>query len=76
MVQWQNSAGGWQNVTGWQGPVASHNQWWVHPKDFGSGPFRWIVSQGQNGVMLGASQSFDLPPLANQTFQVSVSLSP
>lgn len=71
VVQWQDSAGGWQDVTGWQGPVAS-SRWWVHPKDFGSGPFRWLVSQGQGGVELGASQPFELPALANQTIQISV----
>lgn len=74
VVQWQDSAGGWQNVEGWQGTIKDSSRWWVHPKDFGNGPFRWVITQGKGGAVLGSSQPFKLPIWANQTVQVSVSL--
>jgi hypothetical protein len=73
VVQWQDSAGGWQDVTGWQGPVASSRRWWVHPKDFGAGPFRWVVTKGPDGLLWAASASFNLPCQPNQTVQVVAS---
>lgn len=72
-VQWQDSTGGWQDVQGWQGVIATSNHWWVHPKDFGTGPFRWLVRQGPNGPVIGESEPFSLPGEANQTVQIQVS---
>lgn len=74
VVQWQNSAGGWENVEGWQGPLPQNTRWWVAEKDFGDGPFRWAVRQGKSGLVLGASQPFNLPDDANETVQVTVSV--
>jgi hypothetical protein len=74
VVQWQDSAGDWQDVAGWQGPLPQNARWWVHEKDFGRGPFRWAITQGQGGLVLGVSQAFNLPGGANQTVQVTVSL--
>jgi hypothetical protein len=78
VVQWQDSSGGWQDVEGWRGPLANNNnrRWWVAAKDFGKGPFRWAVTQGQGGSLLGVSTPFNLPSEANQTVQVVVSLKP
>jgi hypothetical protein len=78
IVQWQDSAGGWQDVGGWQSPlgVTGYQRWWVAAKDFGSGPFRWIVTQGQGGSILGESEAFTLPRGANETMRVVVSLGP
>jgi hypothetical protein len=74
VVQWQNSAGGWEDVAGWQGPLPQNTRWWVAEKDFGDGPFRWAVTQGQGGPVLGVSQAFNLPGGANETVQVTVSV--
>ena len=78
VVQWQDSAGGWHDVEGWRGPLADGNnrRWWVAAKDFGKGPFRWAVTQGQGGSLLGVSAPFKLPSGANETLQVAVSLKP
>jgi hypothetical protein len=72
VVQWQDAWGDWHTVEGWQGElddvvvnaagvVSGHKTWWVAQKDFGTGPFRWVVTQGKGGTPLAASKSFDLP---------------
>ncbi|MBN1218525.1 MAG: hypothetical protein JXM69_06345 [Anaerolineae bacterium] len=78
-VQWHSpsdgrSAGGWENVAGWQGPLPQNTRWWVAEKDFGDGPFRWVVTRGPGGAELGASQPFNLPGGANETVRVTVLL--
>jgi hypothetical protein len=74
VVQWQNSAGTWEDVAGWSGALdaGGSQRWWVAAKDFGTGPFRWVVTQGQDGPVVGSSESFDLPDEANETVQVSL----
>lgn len=75
VVQWQDSAGGWQKVDGWQGPPeSSGRQWWVAPKDFGKGPFRWVVTRGPGGPPAGVSAPFNLPVGAGQRVQVMLTL--
>ncbi len=73
-VQWQDSSGGWHNVEGWHGALNGQGLqiWWVATKDFGTGPFRWTVTQGQNGPVMGVSAPFNLPRVANETVQVLV----
>jgi hypothetical protein len=72
VVQWQDSSGGWHDVEGWQGALPASSRWWVHPKDFGSGPLRWVVLASQDGPVIGVSVPFSLPKAANQTIQVTV----
>lgn len=72
VVQWQDSSGGWQEVEGWRGPLSSHNLWWVAAKDFGSGPFRWVILNGPQGQVLAASSPFDLPRQPNDRLVVPV----
>jgi hypothetical protein len=74
VVQWQDSAGGWHAVEGWCGALSGSGRWWVHPKDFGAGPFRWIVTRGPGGAELGSSEPFNLPGQPNQTVQHTVFL--
>lgn len=71
MVQWQDSSGGWHDVEGWQGQASNSSRWWVHPKDFGSGPFRWLVTQGPGGPPVGTSAPFTLPGGAGQVVWVT-----
>ncbi len=72
-VQWLGDDGNWHVVEGWQGNLVSgQRQWWVHPKDFGTGPFRWIVQQGQNGEMVGTSEPFNLPGEINEMLSVTI----
>jgi hypothetical protein len=73
VVQWQDRAGNWHAVEGWQGALeGGARRWWVAAKDFGSGPFRWAVTQGPGGSVLGVSQPFALPGAANETLRVTV----
>lgn len=72
VVQWQDSAGGWHDVEGWRGSLANSHRWWVHPKDFGTGPFRWVVMVGPGGTVLKVSEPFHLPNGANETTLMTV----
>lgn len=76
VVQWQDYAGNWHNVEGWQGELGpdAFERWWVAAKDFNTGPFRWQVTQGHAGSGLGVSQPFNLPAGGNQVVRVEVSL--
>ncbi len=76
VVQWQDSAGGWHDVDGWQGTLDAGNRkmWWLAPDLFGKGPFRWLVYQGDRVRLLATSASFYLPGSAGEEQQVEVSL--
>jgi hypothetical protein len=76
VVQWQDSAGGWHDIEEWSGAPDEDNQkvWWVAPKDFGTGPFRWLVYQGQGGKLLAQSELFYLPHSVGETVKIEVSL--
>jgi len=75
VVQWQDSAGGWHDVEGWRGMLDSSGvrRWWVAPKDFDTGPFRWVVTRQPGGAQLAVSSPFTLPAGSNQTLGVDVS---
>ena len=89
VVQWQDSAGNWHDVEGWRGTLDSQGyiRWWVDAKDFGTGPFRWVISGGDSvsvadewstGESSGLFQSdtssgaFSLPGGAAAPLQVSL----
>jgi hypothetical protein len=78
IVQWQDSAGGWHDIDGWQGTLDEGDQkmWWLAPYLFGKGPFRWLVYQSTRGEkLLAASESFYLPDAEGEKLWVEVSLS-
>jgi hypothetical protein len=64
-VQWLDPSGGWHDVDGWAGPLNTAQGGYVYhfvdPKDFGKGPFRWVVSDKQGGAVLGMSGLFYFP---------------
>lgn len=76
VVQWQDSAGGWHAVEGWQSELNANGttRWWVAAKDFGTGPFRWVVTAGIDKPTLTNSQAFTLPGQANDLLRVMVSV--
>ena len=77
VVQWQDSAGDWHDVEGWQGPLrGGTKKWWVSQGDFGKGPFRWTVYQGQEGELLATSAPFYLPGTASELVRVEVTIIP
>jgi hypothetical protein len=77
-VQWQDSRGGWHEVEGWQGSLSSggSRRWWVAAKDFGTGPFRWLVRSRAGGPVVGASADFYLPQAVGETVRVAVDVGP
>ena len=74
-VQWQDGWGDWHDVEGWQGTLdtADEKVWWVAPKDFGGGPYRWAIYASRDGPSLGASDPFYLPEAAGLRVRVSIS---
>jgi len=74
----QDALGGWHDVEGWQGALdkESSKGWWVAAQDYGKGPFRWAVYEGQGGKRLAASESFYLPSSHGQVVRVEISLAP
>ena len=75
VVQWQDTNGNWHTVEGWQGKLDDgYQRWWVHPKDFDTGPFRWGIFNAPNSSVITSSDPFTLPLLPNQTVRVELKL--
>ena len=80
VVQWQDRAGEWHDVVGWQGSLDEANSaeckkvWWVAREDLDQGPFRWVVYRRRGGESLAQSESFDLPHKVGETVSVGISL--
>jgi hypothetical protein len=72
VVQWQDRSGNWHDVDGWRGNLAQSTRWWVAAKDFGTGPFRWVVRQGIDGSLISTSAPFNLPDEANEILQIGI----
>ncbi|MDA0244171.1 MAG: hypothetical protein OT477_12200 [Chloroflexi bacterium] len=72
IVQWQNEAGDWFDVTGWQGELNQQKQvvWWVAPQHLGQSPFRWLIFRENNQVL--TSPSFTLPTSGGQIIRLQV----
>ncbi len=74
VVQWQGVDDNWHDVTGWQGRVRDGQvRWRVAAKDFGTGPFHWVIYDKMGGIAQAISTSFRLPASDNQTVTVEVS---
>jgi hypothetical protein len=61
-VKWQDAEGEWQTVDNWLG-LLDHSggiNWLVWPKDFHTGPFRWVVYNRDSSVRF-ESDPFYLP---------------
>ena len=75
VVQWQDSNGGWHDVTSWQSQLTDgYVGWWVGPENLGAGPFRWLLLAGPDGEMLASSASFALPNFAGDVVLVEINL--
>lgn len=73
LVQWQGGDGVWHDVSGWLGQIENGQvQWRVLPKDYDSGPFRWIVLDQPGGEILAASASFRLPNAEKPLLEIPV----
>jgi len=80
VVQWRDLQGNWHDVETWRGILDEINNhkgdklWWVYPRDYGKGPFRWVIYDRPDGQVLAASRSFNLPAAANLHEIVEVTL--
>ena len=75
VVQWQDALKNWHDVEGWRSYLNNGYQlWWVAPKDFNTGPFRWLVYQTEDGVLLETSSVFFLPGPDNPIVSISVQI--
>ncbi len=69
VVQWQDSQQQWLDVPGWRSMLGARvSRWWVSPRDFGAGPFRWIILRDK--TLIAQSQPFTLPKKAGSTLTV------
>ena len=73
MVEWGDGNGNWHAVENWVTAPTSQVTWEVWPKDYGTGPFRWVIYD--RGAPLGTSQPFHLPSADGQVMDVVVMLS-
>ena len=73
-VEWQDAAGLWHLVEGWQGTLDANNSkvWWVGSSDLGRGPFRWALYEKRGGKLWATSESFNLPKANRQNVEVHV----
>lgn len=73
-VQWRGVGNAWHDVEGWQGTPdeTGRVRWYVGPEHLGQGPFRWMVTDGPDGSLLGVSEPFHLPALARQVVVITV----
>jgi hypothetical protein len=76
VVQWVDANGDWHDVDGWQGTLDDGvtKLWWVAPKDFATGPFRWAAYAAPEGELLGLSAEFNLPAQVKETVFVDLVL--
>ncbi len=75
VVQWRDAADGWHDVDGWKGACDSGIQsWGVFPSELGRGPFRWILTDGAGGKIVGESAPFTLPAQPRETVAVRISV--
>jgi hypothetical protein len=73
-VEWLDSSGLWEPVTGWQGQAdfidgsgGLVKQFGVYQQNYGQGPFRWAVYNAPSGgSLLAVSPNFNLPSADGQ----------
>jgi hypothetical protein len=72
VVQWAGG-GQWFDVEGWRCELGPYGRvvWWVEAKDFGTGPFRWVVYDEAGGQPLDISADFNLPGSAAERLYVT-----
>jgi len=77
VVQWQDNAGVWHAVQGWQGTLdgvrglRAWKRWWIPEHLVGRGPFRWLVYTSVSGRQIAATGSFYLPHQSSVAVGVS-----
>ena len=74
VVQWRDAGEHWHDVDGWRLPVQSSGKvtWAVWPRDFATGPFRWVTYDPSTRAVLAASKPFFLPCCSGSTLIVEI----
>jgi hypothetical protein len=79
VVQWQDAQGDWNDIEGWRGTVVGGKTiWWVEEKDWGKGPYRWVIYRDETtpSQILAASELFMLPTHQGEVKQIFVQVQP
>lgn len=72
VVQWQGGDGRWYDVEGWRSTLNDSGvEWWVAPREFGKGPFRWAAYRSENTQPAFASAAFMMPKVHGQSLLVT-----
>ena len=63
VVQFYDANGQWQDVSGWVQPLRNTNTvlWNVWRRDWGTGPYRWVVKNAAKGYVMATTSGFYLP---------------
>ncbi len=63
VVQYYDASGQWRDVSGWVQPLRNTNQvlWNVLRRDWGTGPYRWVVKNATKGYVMATTSGFYLP---------------
>ncbi|HRA52529.1 MAG TPA: SH3 domain-containing protein [Thermoflexales bacterium] len=63
VVQFRNASGQWQDVSGWVQPLRNTSTvlWNVWRRDWGTGPYRWLVKNEAQNYVMATSTGFYLP---------------
>lgn len=63
VVQYYDAGGQWQDVSGWVQPLRNTNTvlWNVWRRDWGTGPYRWVVKNAAKGYVMATTSGFYLP---------------
>ena len=62
-VQWLDEEDEWQDVSGWQSGFNENGMvvWAVAAKDYGTGPYRWVIYTEEDGTVYSTTDLFYLP---------------
>lgn len=78
-VQWRDLTGAWHDVDTWQAPLEvtaagapAMKQWGVFERDYGRGPFRWIVYAPTSDAVFATSPGFYLPSGGGANLTITV----
>ncbi|MBI5879549.1 MAG: hypothetical protein HZB53_18010 [Chloroflexi bacterium] len=80
IVQWQDGTGQWHDVDNWQGAPkgnpgdAYHQAYAIDERNYGKGPFRWIVRTTKGSTDAAVSQPFNLPRNTSEAVRIDVAV--
>jgi hypothetical protein len=79
-IQWQDGAGAWHDVEGWQGALdevargVGKKTWAVADGHLGGGPYRWLIYARPDGDVVMTSRPFYLPSAAGDIYEIELAM--